>query len=415
MKPKKYLNIWLLRDGETLPVIEDAKKMRTWRLGEALADRGHSVTWWTSNFFHSKKEKIGEGNSTLHLRDNLTVKFIDCGVYKKNISFQRIRHHSTLGKKFRALAQKEDKPDIIIASLPILEFPTEAIKYGKVNNVPVIIDVRDMWPDIFISSTPWFLRPFVHIPVFMYNQKIKYCLRQAQGIVSMSEDLLNWSLKKAKIKKDENKKVFYLGYDESCAREMEAIEEIKRIPKNKIIFSYLGSFNRCNDLELIVQAAKALEEDKHFEGYFVLAGFGDLWSSLKEKTKNSKNIIQLGWINKAQSSYLMNKTDISLIPSKGLSAPNKLFETLFFGKPILFCMQGEAKSILEQHNAGIFYDECDLNSLLSGIHTLLTGETFKEMKQNSRNLYDTYFKNDKIYTEYCEYIEKIDSQYKAKN
>lgn len=411
-KTKKTLNIWLLRDGETLPVVKDAKKMRTWRLGEALADRGHTVTWWTSNFFHSKKEKIGEGNQVLKLGDNLTVKFIDCGTYKKNISFQRIKHHFILGKKFAGLAKKEEKPDIIISSLPTLEFPLEAIKYGKMYNVPVILDVRDMWPDIFVSSSPWFLRPFVHIPVFFYNKRVIYCLKKAQGVCSMSKDLLHWALEKAKLKKDEDKDVFYLGYDESCAQEREVIEELKKIPQDKTIFSYLGSFNKCNDPELIIQAVKVLEQDQNFRGHFILAGDGDLWNSIKEKVKNRKNVTLLNWLNKSQSSYLMNLTDVSLIPSKGLATPNKLFEALFFGKPIIFCMEGESKSILETHKAGIFYKENDLTSLILSLKSILEGNTLQKMKENSRHLYTTHFTAHKIHSEYCNYIEEIYSKYK---
>lgn len=409
MRAKHPLNIWILKDGETLPIVKDAKKMRTWMLSEALVKRGHSVTWWTSNFFHSKKEKICEGNNVLKLNDNLIVKFIDCGSYKTNISFQRIRHHFNLGKKFSALAKKESKPDVIIASFPILEFPSEAIKYGKIHNVPVIIDVRDMWPDIFLSASSWFLRPLVRVLVSMYNKKIRPCLQQAAGVVSMSEDVLEWALKKGKLKKSDKNKVFYLGYDDSHDEETELIEGLKKIPKDKIIFSYLGSFNRCNDLDLIVQAAKALEEDKHFNGYFVLAGEGDLWHSISEKVKNNKNILQLGWLNKKQSSYLMNATDISIIPSKGRATPNKLFEALCFGKPPLFCMQGESKAILEAHDAGMFYEERNLQSLILGMKAMLEGEKFKKMQKNSRDLYDSHFKSYKIYSEYCEYIERIHS------
>jgi len=411
MKKIKPLNIWVLKDSETLPVIKDAKKMRTWRLSEALADRGHSVTWWTSNFYHTKKEKVCEGDKTLELRNNLTVKLLDCGSYKKNISLQRVKHHFILGKKFALLARKGNKPDIIISSLPILEFPFEAIKYGKMNNIPVIIDVRDMWPDILLSYLPPFLRPCMKIPVFFYNIRINSCLRKAQGIVSMTEDILNWALEKANLKKDENKRVFYLGYDESCSQETEKIGELEKITKDKIVFSYLGTFNNSNDLDLIVEAANILEQDKNFNGHFILAGNGDLWDSIQEKVKYNKNITLLGWLNKGQSSYLMKRTDVNFIPSKVPAIPNKFFESLFFGNPILFCMEGESKSILETHNAGIFYNKGNVESLIAGIKSISEENKLQDLKKNSRKLYETHFKAYNIYSAYCEYIERIHSTY----
>jgi glycosyltransferase involved in cell wall biosynthesis len=410
-KTRKPLNIWLLRDGETLPVVKDAKKMRTWRLGEALAERGHSVTWWTSNFFHAKKEKICEGNKTLKLRDNLTVRFIESGTYKKNVSFQRIKHHFILGKRFAALAKEEEKPDIIISSLPTLDFPREAIKYGKAHNIPVIIDVRDMWPDIFISYVPLFLRPLIRLPIYLYNKKIRYCLKKAQGIVSMSEDLLEWALKKANLKKDNNK-VFYLGYDESSAHEKELIQDLKELKKNKIIFSYLGSFVKSYEVDLIIEAAKILEKDTNFKGYFVLAGEGDLWKNLKQKAEGLKNVIVLGWLDKKKSAYLMEMTDVSLIPNKTTAFPNKVFEALYFGNPMIFCMDGEVKRVLEGHKAGIYYEKGNINSFITGVKDILDNNQLENMKKNSRALYDTHFTAHQIYSAYCDYIEETHSRYK---
>lgn len=404
---KKSLNIWLLKDGEMLPGEADSKKLRTWRLGEALANRGHSVTWWTSNFFHIKKKKICEGNKVLQLNDNLKVNFIDCGVYKKNISLERIKHHFILGKKFSELAKKEKKPDIIIASLPTLEFPIKAIKYAKKYNIPVIIDVRDMWPDIFASYFPCFLRPLLSIPLYFYSKKIKYCLQEAQGIVSISDDLLTWALKKGGLTKDSSKKVFYLGHDESSPETKEPIEGLKDLLKNKVIFSYLGSFCKSYEVDLILKAAKTLEKDENFNGFFILAGNGDMWPSIKEKAKNIRNIKVLGWLNKAQSFYLMNTTDVSLVPNKTTAFPNKVFESLFFGKPMIFCMEGEAKSVLTKTQTGIHYQQGNVHSLIEGIRILLDEKKIQDMKKNARELYDNHLRSDKIYTEYCEYIENL--------
>lgn len=401
-----------MRDGETLPVVQDAKKMRTWRLAEALADRGHSVTWWTSNFFHAKKEKICEGNKFLKLRENLIVRFIDCGTYKKNISFQRIKHHFILGKKFAALAKEEKKPDIIISSHPTLEFPMEAIKYGKANNIPVIIDVRDMWPDIFIEYFPKVLRSFVRIPIFFINKNVNFCFQEAQGLVSMSEDLLKWALQKANVKKSNKNKVFYLGYDESSSYEKEVISELKNLKEDRIIFSYLGSFVKSYEVDLIIEAAKILERDENFNGYFVLAGQGDLWNEIKQKAKNLKKVIVLGWLDKKKSSYLMDITDVSLIPNKTTAFPNKVFEALYFGKPMIFCMDGEAKTVLEKHKAGIHYDKGDINSFINSVKEFEDSNKLKMMKTNSRKLYDTHFKAEKIYSKYCEYIERMQENHK---
>ena len=145
----KKLTIWLIQDGEQLPLIEGAKPMRIWRLGEELARRGHEVIWWSSNFHHMLKKKVCEGDLDYKIKDNFTLKLLDCGVYKKNLSLARILHHRRFGKKLHKAMRQMPIPDRIVASHPSIESSYEGTQYGREFNVPVIVDVRDMWPDIF--------------------------------------------------------------------------------------------------------------------------------------------------------------------------------------------------------------------------------------------------------------------------
>lgn len=409
MSSKRPLKIWLLRDGETLPLDTDTKKMRTWRLGEALANKGHFVTWWSSNFFHIKKQKVCTGNKVLHLSENFKVHLIDSGLYKKNISLARIKHHYLLGKKFSELAPLEEEPDIIITSLPILEFPMRALEYAEPRNIPVIIDVRDMWPDIFSMYFPSFFRPFIRASFFYYDVKIKACLKKAQGIVSMSDDILKWALNKAKLERNDNKRVFYIGYDESLPDPKEPINELKYLPKNKVIYAYLGSFSKSNKVETIIEAARILDKDPDFKGHFIIAGDGENRKQIEERVKGLKNVTLLGWLSRSQSSYLMDFVDVSLISLTSCTSlffPNKVFEALFYGKPIVFSLDGEGRKLLEENNAGIYFKAEDVSSLVSAFKEI-SEKDITQMKKNSKHLYNKHFCSDKIYKEYCNYIEKL--------
>lgn len=413
----KKLKIWLLKDGEFLPVSNNQKKMRTWRLGESLTKRGHEVLWFASNFSHLEKHKVCEGDLTVQVSVNFTAKLLECGEYQKNISFQRMRHHHVLGKRFRHFAEVEEKPDIIIASFPIFEFPQEAIAYGKQNDVPVIIDVRDMWPDVFTLYFPVFLRPIIKLAFHKSDLKIRWALRQAQGISSMSQDLLRWALEKAKLSKDKKKhKVFYLGFDESSAQEIQEFDELRNIRKanqNKIIYSFIGSFIHHYELDLIIEAAKTLEKDPSFNGLFIFAGKGKTWDSIQQKAKALKSVIVLGYLSKSQSAYLNEISDVSLIPLTRLAFPNKLFEYLYFSNPLVFSMQGEAKEILESHNAAVYYEKSNLTSLIKALKVFQDKKTLEKMRKNAGSLYESQFSDTKIYTEYCDYIEEMAASYKV--
>ena len=97
------------------------------------------------------------------LSNNLFVRLLETKEYKKNISIKRFISHffiaNTLKKEINDL-QNLNSPDIIYASYPTIELPYELVKFENEKNIPIIVDVRDLWPDIFLSAIPQSLHFF---------------------------------------------------------------------------------------------------------------------------------------------------------------------------------------------------------------------------------------------------------------
>ena len=74
----------------------------------------------------------------------------------------RILDNNLVAAKFKNLASKEKiLPDLILSSIPTSELSLEATKLGRKNNIPVILDIRDLWPDVFLDVLPKFLVEFI--------------------------------------------------------------------------------------------------------------------------------------------------------------------------------------------------------------------------------------------------------------
>jgi hypothetical protein len=73
------------------------------------------------------------------------------------------RLHYLIDCKFYKYAQEEVKPDIILSSLPILKLSLSAVEYGKKMNIPLVLDMRDMWPDVFLGYIPSCEKEWWHI------------------------------------------------------------------------------------------------------------------------------------------------------------------------------------------------------------------------------------------------------------
>ena len=68
---------------------------------------------------------------------------------QKHVGIARIINHRLLGVNFTDYASKQLQPDVIhVGNIPI-ELAYAVVKYAKLYSIPVIVDIRDLWPDIF--------------------------------------------------------------------------------------------------------------------------------------------------------------------------------------------------------------------------------------------------------------------------
>ena len=47
------------------------------------------------------------------------------------------------------LLKREEKPDIMFVGFPPIEWSLISICYSFLKSIPIVIDVKDLWPDIF--------------------------------------------------------------------------------------------------------------------------------------------------------------------------------------------------------------------------------------------------------------------------
>ena len=89
-KPEK-LTVWLLREGEPLPVDEHPRLMRTGLLAEWLRKQGHEVIWWCSAFEHQSKTYRVRQTETVEIAPGEKLVMLYTGIrYRKNVSPLRL-------------------------------------------------------------------------------------------------------------------------------------------------------------------------------------------------------------------------------------------------------------------------------------------------------------------------------------
>lgn len=408
------MKIWILSEGEPLPSDEGNVRLR--RMGmltDKLSKKGNEVHWFSSAFHHYKKQHRSTRDKCVEINNNLYIHLLKTEGYKNNVSVSRIKHHRKIAKKFLMIAEKLKKPDVILATMAPLEFSEAAVEYGKKNNIPVVIDIRDLWPAIYEEVLPGTLRPFIRPYVKYMERKLRRTILDSYSIVGVTPAFMNYGLRTANIHKREYDRVFHTSYKpreiSSYKLQFNNVWSDYDLKDSDFIITFLGNFGKQFELDPIFEAAKNLEFNKKIK--FVLCGNGENYEKYKKLASNYSNIIMPGWIEEERILTLLSATDIGVAPYRDSrnfreNTPNKFGEYLSASLPILVGVDGIMNDLITEYDCGFYYqnskqlEEC-INKLF------LNKNMTKEMSANAYKLYNARFNADKVYNEFANYLEKI--------
>jgi len=412
------MNIWLIQTGEPLPIESGVRKMRIALLADKLLERGHSVLWWASAFEHQQKVMLSKKDGNFDISERYTIRILRGRRYRKNVSITRYIDHLIVAFKFRIQSKKFTKPDVIVASMPDHLLAYEAARYARKNRVPFVVDIRDLWPDIFLNR---FKNMGLHglgkIVLARDFAVLAFLLKIANALVAVSKGYLQWGLNKIGRPESLFDKVFYLGYKNSNVRNLVNKDESFSVPdwlkgrENQKVFVFIGTFGVSYELELILDAAKRFSKSGRADICFVLAGTGEKFDLISKKAAGLKNVVLPGWIGENEIDALLKNAYVGLLSYiKGApqGLPNKPFEYLSAGLPLINSLKGEMADLMDQHGFGLNYLPGDLEGLCVCIEQLADdAKLHDEMSRNASEFFNKYGDADKIYDKYAVHIERV--------
>lgn len=419
------MNIWLITVGEPLPNEGNPRLLRTGIIAKLLISKNHQVLWWTSTFNHTIKKYRYYQDTQIELAKNFKLHLLHSIAYPHNISIQRLINHYGIAKKFTQLTKFEEKPDIILCSLPTLELSLAASRYGQKNQIPVVLDVRDLWPDIFIELTPSRIRGLAQMLLLPMFKTVRTACSQATAISGITPDFVDWGVRYAGRNRSELDRDFPLAYSEARPSQnaILAAEKFWRqqgISKNfpSFLICFFGTISHQFELRAVIEVAKKINYyDQSI--YFVFCGVGDKLEFYKNLAINCKNVLFPGWVGAAEIWTLMRLSSIGIAPYRSspdfqMSIPNKIIEYLSAGLPIISSLQGTVQQLLIEYNCGVTYSKRnadELADILLDLHD--HPERLQTMSQNAKFLYNSKFVAEKVYSDMIDYLEAIATSHLA--
>lgn len=418
------MNVWILQTGEPLHCDgQNTRGMRAINLANSLTRRGHSVIIWSSDFYHQEKRKRYGRLTRIRIDEKLAIILIPSTGYKKNVGVGRLIDHAALAlnllRELRKIGKNSSSilPDIAFIGYPPIE--TAYIMQGwlRKRNIPTVVDVKDLWPQIFIDAIPNKARTIGMIAMCPYAYLARKTLKRATLLSSITRSFLDDCLAFSGRKREEKDSVLYLtsiadGKKKGINKTHNLWWENKGVSLEKgRTFVFIGTLSRAYDFRPLKEAVERIAT-KNPEIQVVICGSGEEFDNVKTLFSGLKNVIMPGWVNSHQAMQLMDVAVGYIAPYRStkdfrMSIPNKIIDSLCSGVPVITSLRGEVEKLIKGAEVGLWCDG-SIKSWQEGMQEILSNKQMRDgMSVNCRKIYQERFDGKVIYENFAALMEEV--------
>lgn len=383
---------------------EEPGGTRSYWFARELVKRGHEVVMVTStNAAHPEAGRmVIDGIEVEYVKNEYSNYF---SPWKKVWSFVRFMRSSIMQ------AGKEKNVDVVYATSTPLTVGVVALWLKWRKGWKYIFEVRDLWPE-FPIQVGAIKNRFV---IWALRKLEKKIYDKAEFVVALSPGMRDGVLQ-AGTPKDKVCVIPNMSKpDEFCPhkRSQEIVERFGlRMDKFNIV--HFGSMGVANGLMYIIDTAQLLR-DKHIgDVNFVFVGDGATLPKLQAEVqkKGLNNVQFLGSHKMSVVSEIVNCCDASItsfldLPILYTNSPNKLFDSLSAGKPIIVNSAGWTKDLVEKENCGCYVDPHKPQDFVDKIVAMKEDKDLLETwGKNARRLSLEVFDKAKLSKQMAEIVER---------
>ena len=285
------------------------------------------------------------------------------------------------------------RPDVVIATSPQLLVGLSGWWISRWKGVPLIFEVRDLWPESLVAVGVGDEDSFLH-----------RCMARVAGFLYKRSDCIvvvtpafkahlidRWAVPKEKIVVVEN------GVETEMFQA--AVADNARVDlrrqwhaENKFVVCYIGTMGMAHGLETLLDAAANLKDSRP-DVFFVLVGEGAEKEHIMTLARERKlsNVRFFDQQPRATIPAFIAASDVCLVLLKKTDVfktviPTKMLECMACARPVILGVDGQARELLESADAGLFIEPENAESLSGAIRTLADDAKLKKrLGDNGRN------------------------------
>lgn len=377
---------------------------RSYEFGRYLVERGHKVTIVTSGLANAEFPVGTNEQSHEYEIDGIRIVAIRAG-YNDPLTgtalpgWRRMLKFHDFARLAVRVARNLDRPDVVFATHTPLAVGSAGLKLGRLFSVPFVFEVRDLWPEALVNvgalTNPAIIWWMKRVARRLYHNA-SHIVALSPGMKKQIETYKVSGKKITVIPNSSDLDLFDPNIDGMPSREKLGLE-------NRFAAIYFGAMGIANGLEYIIHAAKNLSDRGNDRIVFVLYGSGGEKMRLQELADSYKltNVLFYPAVPKEEIARIVSGCDACLTIFRAAReqtwSPNKLFDALAAGKPILINISGWLSDTLVQNQCGQYVDPLRPEALADALVELSLHPTLcRQMGANARQLAEREFDRRKL-------------------
>jgi colanic acid biosynthesis glycosyl transferase WcaI len=339
-------------------------------------------------------------------------------------AYERMLNYSSFCVSAAVTGLFISRPDAVIATSPQLLVALAGCWLGWCRRVPFVFEVRDLWPEslsaVGMGDTDSLLhRALGKLAGFLY--------RQASLVVvvtpAFEEHLVkHWRVPREKIAVVENGvETDLFSPNASAAHRFDALgtppTDVLRKQLNlegKFVVSYIGTMGLAHGLDTIIEAAVDLQRTDTNVAFLMVGEGADKERILAlARGRGLNNLRFVDQQPREKIPAYIAASDVCLVPLKKAELfktviPTKMLEFMACARPVILGVDGLARQILEEANAGLVIEPEDAGGLANAIRYLAANRRFAEgLGRRGRDYVVRNFSRDHTADKYISVLEDL--------
>jgi Glycosyltransferase len=297
------------------------------------------------------------------------------------------------------------QPDCIVLAMPPTGLFDVTNRLRRRWRCRVVVDIQDAWPETFYQLLPRSLR---WTGAFLFGALRRTARRAYCGADAVAAVAERYAMLARDGGCRGNVGVFPLG---TQLRILGERSKERRTDGAALRLCYVGNLGETYDIATMLDGVCRLSS----EGVpltLIVAGDGPQRGRVMQAVAENPAVIRFaGYLAHDELSALLDACDVGVVPmvaASWVAVPNKIGDYAAAGLAMINGLEGEAQTLLDRYQAGLFYRTGDVSSFMDAVRRYAADRVLLERhQQGARRLAEERFDAARIYPEMAKWLEHV--------